>query len=145
MRQGRAHWGPDPERHMQNLKWDRALRPRKCSHNKAVSDDTFLNLFLYGVYFFAFYVQGSPQLSPHGRQSAAIMTFGTRLWAVRPGQTQAQRSDMLLRPRQSLVNSSLICSRLLHFDGRARLSNEWAPSGGIAVGEKEGTVPVRIL
>ena len=52
---------------------------------------------------------------------------------------------MLLQPRQSLVNSSLICARLLHFDGRARLSNEWAPSGGIAVSEGEGTVPVQFL
>lgn len=29
--------------------------------------------------------------------------------------------------------------RSLHLDGRARLSNEWAPSGGFAVSDNEGT------
>ncbi|CAN8099511.1 unnamed protein product [Discula destructiva] len=49
---------------------------------------------------------------------AAARPVTTRLW---------------LRNRQLSVNAA----RCIHVDGRARLSNEWAPSGGIAVSEVE--------
>ncbi|KAF3764895.1 prolyl-tRNA synthetase [Cryphonectria parasitica EP155] len=51
-----------------------------------------------------------------------------RLLAARPARP---------RPRVQHRKASLSCIRTLYVDGRARLSNEWAPSGGIAASSEE--------
>lgn len=46
-------------------------------------------------------------------------------------------------PRRWLQHRSwsLACRRSIHVDERARLSNEWAPSGGVAASKNEGAWP----
>ncbi|KAJ4394299.1 hypothetical protein N0V93_003516 [Gnomoniopsis smithogilvyi] len=49
----------------------------------------------------------------------------------------AAARQILIRPRLQLQKLPTTFTRRIHVDGRARRSNEWAPSGGIAVGGNE--------
>lgn len=64
------------------------------------------------------------------------MPYGVRLVTARP--TLTQRNGLTLPRWHSQIKVSLIHLQRLHVDGRVRLSNEWAPSGGIAASENEG-------
>lgn len=64
------------------------------------------------------------------------MPYGVRLLTARP--TLTQRNGLTLQRWRSQTRVSLTPIQRLHIDGRVRLSNEWAPSGGIAASENEG-------
>lgn len=64
------------------------------------------------------------------------MPYGVRLVTARP--TLTQRNGLTLQRWRSQIRAPLVHLQRLHVDGRARLSNEWAPSGGIAASENEG-------
>lgn len=64
------------------------------------------------------------------------MPYGVRLVTARP--TLAQNNGFTLQRWRSQFRAPLVHLQRLHVDGRVRLSNEWAPSGGIAASENEG-------
>lgn len=64
------------------------------------------------------------------------MPHGVRLVTARP--TLTQRNGLTWQRWRSQSRAPLAHLQRLHVDGRVRLSNEWAPSGGIAASENEG-------
>ena len=70
------------------------------------------------------------------RRLFAIMPYGVRLVTARS--TLTQRNGLTLQRWRSRSIASFLDLPRPNTDGRVRLSNEWAPSGGIAASENEG-------
>lgn len=64
------------------------------------------------------------------------MPYGVRSVTACP--TLMQRNGLTLQRWRSQIRAPLVHLQRLHVDGRVRLSNEWAPSGGIAASKNEG-------